>query len=249
MPKPMVAGNWKMHGSKKFCQQLLTELKSFQDDSVDIIVCPPTAYLSLVLQQLAGSNIKLGAQNIHEQPQGAFTGEISAAMLQDIGCEYVIIGHSERRLYFSESSSLTVEKCKAAFEKGITPILCVGESQQQRDADETFKVINQQLNCVLEALQQNWLESLVIAYEPVWAIGTGLTATPEQAQQVHQYIRKLVAEYTSNAADSRIVYGGSVKADNATELFAQPDINGGLIGGASLKAPDFIEICRQAAMA
>ena len=250
MRKYLVAGNWKMNGSVAANQALLDGLLSgfAPSDQVDMLVCPPSVYLDSAGKAIAGSGIALGAQNVSEHESGAFTGEVSAAMLQDFGCSYVLVGHSERRALYGETSEQVAAKFAAALEAGLTPVLCVGETQEQREAGETAAVVDEQLDAVLNASGVGALASAVVAYEPVWAIGTGLTATPEQAQDVHRHIRSRIEGLDEGiAADLQILYGGSCKGSNAAGLFAQPDIDGGLIGGASLKAEDFLAIAAAAA--
>jgi triosephosphate isomerase (TIM) len=208
-------------------------------------VCPPFPYLAEVALAFAGSELRWGAQDCSVHEQGAYTGEVSAAMLAEFGCRYAIVGHSERRQYHHEGDQLVADKAKAVLAKGVTPIVCVGESLSQREAGETDAVVKRQLSAVIHTLA-HCAGEMVVAYEPVWAIGTGRTATPEQAQAVHALLRAQLHAATPHADQMRILYGGSVKADNAAALFAQPDIDGGLIGGASLKASDFIAICRAA---
>jgi len=244
MRKPLVIGNWKMHGSKLFCEKLIKELLLQTNEVIsEFGVCPPHAYLDLVSGLLKGSEIKLGAQNVHFEQEGAFTGETSLAMLEDFSCSYVILGHSERRHSFFESDEMVAQKFVATTKSSVIPVLCVGETEADRKAGQTFAVIDKQLDAVINACGIDGFQKAVIAYEPVWAIGTGLTATPEQAQEVHAYIRHKLAESSANiAANMRILYGGSVKPANAESLFQMADIDGGLIGGASLKAQDFIAI-------
>jgi len=246
MRKGLVAANWKMHGQRQSNADLLDALTTGLKESpgVEVLVCPPSVYLDQVSTRLENSKIMLGAQNVHSQESGAFTGELSAPMLRDVGCEFVIIGHSERRELFGESDSFIAEKFSAVQEAGLVPILCIGETQQQREAGETEVTVLRQLDAVLEHAGVEEFKNAVIAYEPVWAIGTGLTATPEQAQEVHALIRGRLAEQSEEVAQKiRILYGGSVKGANAAELFAQTDIDGGLVGGASLVAEDFLKIC------
>ena len=213
-----------------------------------LLVCPPFPYLATVASQLEGSPVTLGAQNVSEHEKGAFTGEVAPAMLRDVGCKYVIIGHSERRSLYGETSTQVAAKFVAAQSAGLTPILCVGETLEEREAGTTEAVIDEQLDAALDAVGINGFGAAVIAYEPVWAIGTGMTATPEQAQEVHAHIReRLAAQSESIAAGVQILYGGSMKGDNAAGLLGQPDIDGGLIGGASLKAADFLAIADAAA--
>ena len=213
-----------------------------------LLVCPPFPYLAAVASQAEGSPVKVGAQNVSEHEKGAYTGEVAPAMLRDVGCDYVIVGHSERRSLYGETSAQVAAKFVAAQAAGITPILCVGETLEEREAGTTEAVIDEQLDAVLEAAGVEAFASAVIAYEPVWAIGTGMTATPEQAQDVHKHIRgRLAAQDDSIAAGVQILYGGSMKGENAAGLLGQPDIDGGLIGGASLKAQDFLAIASAAA--
>jgi triosephosphate isomerase len=246
----LVAGNWKMHGSEAANAELSNEILAGMPDSesVRLLICPPFPYLAAEAVRIAGSRLALGAQNVSEHESGAFTGEVAAAMLRDIGCEYVIVGHSERRALMGETSVLVAQKFVAAQAAGLTPILCVGESLAEREAGKTEAVIDQQLNAVLASAGIGALAQSVIAYEPVWAIGTGQTASPEQAQEVHAHIRGVLSALDAQvAAGVQILYGGSVKGDNAAGLFAMPDIDGGLIGGASLKAADFLAIADKAA--
>jgi triosephosphate isomerase len=217
-------------------------------DNVKLLICPPFPYLASVAEQLAGSAVALGAQTASEHASGAFTGEVAAAMLAEIGCEYVIVGHSERRALFGESSADVAAKFVAVQAAGLKPILCVGESLEQREAEQTESVIDEQLGAVLDLAGVASLTNAVIAYEPVWAIGTGKTASPEQAQDVHRHIRaRLAANDEAVAEGVQILYGGSVKGANAAGLFGMPDIDGGLIGGASLKSDDFLAIANAAA--
>ena len=250
MRKYLVAGNWKMNGSKVANQTLVDGLLAglVASDRVDMLVCPPSVYLESVGKAIAGSGIALGAQTVSEHESGAYTGEVSPGMLLDMGCAYVIVGHSERRALYEETSEQVAAKFAAAQAAGLTPVLCVGETQVQREAGETSAVVDEQLDAVLNTSGVAALTKAVIAYEPVWAIGTGLTATPEQAQDVHRHIRGRVAALDAAVADGvQILYGGSCKGSNAAGLFAQPDIDGGLIGGASLKAEDFLAIAAAAA--
>jgi triosephosphate isomerase (TIM) len=245
MRRPIVAGNWKMHGSRVETARLIEELLAQcpEQPAALCVICPPFVYLQEAGRLLRDSAFNLGAQNVCAETQGAFTGEVSAAMLKDVGCEYVIVGHSERRLLYRESDQLVARKFAGAQSKGLVPILCVGEQLADREAGRTQEVIARQLDVVLELCGAGALEQGVIAYEPVWAIGTGRNATPEQAQEVHAFIRARVAARDARiAAATRILYGGSVKAGNAAELFAMPDVDGGLIGGASLKADEFLTI-------
>ena len=238
----LVIGNWKMNGSKAENQQLLSDLVQLQNAAAataaaaELAVCAPFPYLQQVADLLDQSNIGWGGQDVSEHAKGAYTGEISVAMLAEFGCAWVIVGHSERRAYHGESSDTVARKAAAAIAGGLTPVVCVGETQSEREAGNTLQVISDQLEPVL-ALGADALRKMVLAYEPVWAIGTGLTASPEQAQEVHAHIRKLLAQ--AGAPEQRILYGGSVKAANAASLFANEDIDGALVGGASLVASDF----------
>ena len=246
--RPLVAGNWKMHGSRAENTALLDAVLSQLDASkVDVLVCPPLVYLAEIAHKLAATAIAVGGQSVCAEPVGAFTGEVSASMLKDVGCRYVLVGHSERRSLYHEDSALVARKFVAAQSQGLLPVLCVGESQQQRESRQTFAVIREQLDAVLNTAGIAALAKAVVAYEPVWAIGTGLTATPQQAQEVHEFIRQHLAERDAKVADGvRILYGGSVKGSNARELFSQADVDGGLVGGASLKAAEFLQICAAA---
>jgi triosephosphate isomerase len=245
MRRKLVVGNWKMHGSRAANEPLLATIAQSRPFGCDIAVCPPFPYLAEVALAFAGSDLRWGAQDCSVHEQGAYTGEVSAAMLAEFGCRYVIVGHSERRQYHHESDQSVADKAKAALARGVTPIVCVGESLAQREAGETDAVVKRQLSAVIHTLA-HCAGEMVVAYEPVWAIGTGRTATPEQAQAVHALLRAQLHAATPHADQMKILYGGSVKADNAATLFSQPDIDGGLIGGASLKASDFIAICRAA---
>ncbi|HEY0768011.1 MAG TPA: triose-phosphate isomerase [Steroidobacteraceae bacterium] len=245
MRRPIVAGNWKMHGSRTENAQLIEELlaRCPAQPSAACVVCPPFVYLQEIGRMLRGSVLSLGGQDVCADAQGAFTGEVSAGMLKDVGCEYVIVGHSERRLLYRESNELIARKFGAAHAKGLVPILCVGEQLAEREAGRSHEIVARQLDVVLELCGAGALERAVVAYEPVWAIGTGRTATPEQAQDVHAFIRARIAARDAKIAPAtRVLYGGSVKAGNAAELFAMPDVDGGLIGGASLKADEFLTI-------
>jgi triosephosphate isomerase len=245
MRRPIVAGNWKMHGSRAETAALIEELlaRAPAAPAATCVICPPFVYLHEASRLLRDSAFSLGAQDVCADTHGAFTGEISAAMLKDVGCEYVIVGHSERRLLYRESDQLVARKFGTAHARGLVPILCVGEQLADREAGRTREVIARQLDAVLELCGAGALGQGVIAYEPVWAIGTGRNATPEQAQEVHASIRARIGERDAKiAAATRILYGGSVKAGNAADLFAMPDVDGGLIGGASLKADEFLTI-------
>ncbi len=248
--RAMVAGNWKMNGARDFNASLVHdvvfEVRRFPD--IDVLVCPPAPYLEGVGRQLDGSSIQLGAQNLSEQEKpGAFTGEIHGGMLRDVGCLYVIVGHSERRALYGENDACVAEKFRTAQTCGLTPILCIGETLEEREAGNTEAVLSRQLAAVVDLCGIAAFKQSVIAYEPVWAIGTGRTATPDQAQETHAFIRgQLTAADAKIANSTRILYGGSVKAENAESLFNCPDVDGGLIGGAALKAGDFVAICAAA---
>ncbi|MCR4297266.1 MAG: triose-phosphate isomerase [Gallionella sp.] len=247
MRRKLVAGNWKMHGTLAQNAELLDAVRSGmrQITDVDCAVCVPFPYLAQAQQKLSGSNVKWGAQNVHQLDKGAYTGEVSAAMLRDFECSYAIVGHSERRAYYGESSHLVAEKFLAAQQAGLTPVLCMGETLQQRESGITETVVAGQLDALIQLGGVQVLRNAVVAYEPVWAIGTGKTATSAQAQAMHRFIRQRIAAQDGKiAAALCILYGGSVKANNAAELFAMPDIDGGLIGGASLVADEFLAICR-----
>lgn len=245
--RPLVAANWKMNGTlatlRPLVQQITQGLQSFTD--LDVAICAPYIYMSEIQTLLKGSAIVPGAQDVSEHAAGAYTGEISGAMLTDYACRYVIVGHSERRTLYHDSDQVVAEKFVKVCAQGLVPILCVGEQLQERQAGVTEEVIARQLNEVISRAGIDMFANAVIAYEPVWAIGTGLTATPEQAEEVHGFIRLQLARHADAIADKiRILYGGSVKAGNARELFSRPDIDGGLIGGASLVAGDFLAICQ-----
>jgi triosephosphate isomerase len=245
MRRPIVAGNWKMHGSRSETAGLIEELLAGvpAEPAATYVICPPFVYLQEAARLVRDSAFSLGAQDVCADAHGAFTGEVSAAMLKDVGCEYVIVGHSERRLLYRENDQMVARKFGTAHARGLVPILCVGEQLADREAGRTHEVIVRQLDAVLELCGAGALGHGVIAYEPVWAIGTGRNATPEQAQEVHAFIRARIGERDARiAAGTRILYGGSVKAGNAAELFAMPDVDGGLVGGASLKADEFLTI-------
>jgi triosephosphate isomerase len=249
MRRPFIAGNWKMHGTRAENAELIEGLLLGLPGQLaaDIAVCPPFVYLWETARQLKASSIALGAQSMCAESIGAFTGEVSAAMLKDVGCTYVIVGHSERRSIYKEDDALVARKFFAAQSHGLTPILCVGETLEERERGLTMRVVSRQLSAVLDLARVEGMKQAVVAYEPVWAIGTGKNATPEQAQDVHAHIRSEVAARDAKiAADLRILYGGSVKTGNAREIFAMPDVDGGLIGGASLKADEFLKICAAA---
>jgi triosephosphate isomerase len=243
MRRPLIVGNWKMNGSSAENASLLQLVKAqmLNLPAVDIAVCTPFVYIRQAVEILADTDLAVGAQDVSAHVQGAYTGEVSASMLKDIGCRYVIVGHSERRQYHEETNLLVAQKALAAISSNLIPIICVGETLAQREAGEALAVIGEQLQAVLSVLGEKGLSLSVIAYEPVWAIGTGLTASPEQAQEVHSFIRR---QATGAADQIQILYGGSVKATNAAELFAQADIDGALIGGASLDANEFIQIAK-----
>ena len=246
MRKTIVAGNWKMNASKDSVESLVTDILSGASDvSAEVIVCAPFPYLSQVEALIGGSNLMLGAQNLNVNASGAFTGEVSAEMIKDFGANHVIVGHSERRSLYGETSEIVAEKTKAAINSGLTPILCLGESLEQRESGKTESVVSEQLNKVIKVVGIEAFNNIIIAYEPVWAIGTGVTASPEQAQAVHKFIRDLLASSNQDIADkTAILYGGSMNAGNAVELISCSDIDGGLIGGAALKAEDFLQICK-----
>ena len=248
MRRKLVVGNWKMNGSRTSNAVLLSEIVAgLAASGAASAVCVPAPYLAQCQAQLAGSPLGWGAQDVSAHASGAYTGEISAAMLQDFGCAYVVIGHSERRAYHGESDAQVAAKTVAALAAGITPIVCIGETLAQREAGQTDAVVAQQLGAVLAAISADDVAKLVLAYEPVWAIGTGKTATPQMAQYVHQVLRgQLAAKNAVAAAGVQILYGGSMKPENAKELMAMPDIDGGLIGGAALKAADFLAIIHAA---
>ncbi len=245
MRKILLAGNWKMHGSVAMVESLLNELllASQQESVVDMAVFPPFPFLGQAQRLLQGSNISWGAQNLNPASQGAYTGEVSVGMLLDFACRYVLVGHSERRALFGESDNDVALRFEAAHQAGLEPVLCVGETLEERENDQTERVVERQLDAVLQHSGIEALERAVIAYEPVWAIGTGETATPEQAQAVHAFIRnKISSQNDTIGGHIRILYGGSVNGSNAADLFAREDIDGGLVGGASLKAGDFLAI-------
>jgi triosephosphate isomerase len=248
MRRKLIAGNWKMNGSLAANRVLLTGIKTeLGQPACDVAVCVPAPYLVQCQSELAGSPVAWGGQDLSVHESGAYTGEVSAGMLLDFGCKYVIVGHSERRSYHAETDELVAQKAARALKAGLTPIVCVGESLAERESGRTNAVVGQQIDTVLNAMDAAALEKIVVAYEPVWAIGTGKTATPQMAQDVHAMLRsKLAAKNSKAAANVQILYGGSMKPDNAKELLAMPDIDGGLIGGAALKAADFLAIVRAA---
>ena len=248
MRKVIIAGNWKLNKTALEAIALVTGFKRDLGDitEVDIVVCPPFVALSDAREVLTDSNIGLGAQNVYWEDSGAFTGEVSAPMLKDVGAQYVIIGHSERRQFFGETNQTVNKRIKSALKWGLTPIVCVGETLQEREANKTFSVIQQQCEESLAQFTVKEMEKMVLAYEPVWAIGTGKTATPQQAQEVHKFIRGILAKMfgSETAANIRIQYGGSVKPENTAELIAQEDIDGALVGGASLQHDSFVKIVK-----
>lgn len=248
MRKRIIAGNWKMNKTLNDATQLARTLSEQvkNEDKVDVVLCPPFTNLLTVFQVIKDTSILLGAQNIYWEEKGAFTGEVSADMIKSVGCTFVILGHSERRQYFNETNETVNKKIKRALTSQLTPIVCVGETLGERKSGQTEKIIETQIRGVFAGLYNDEAEKVVIAYEPVWAIGTGENATPQQAQQVHKYIRDLLQSIYHDrlAQGMRIQYGGSMKPDNAAELLAQPDVDGGLIGGASLDAQSFINIVR-----
>ncbi|ALM51071.1 triose-phosphate isomerase [Halomonas huangheensis] len=247
MRAPLIAGNWKMNGSLELVATFAEELsQTALPDGVDAALMVPFPYLGIARSRLPEA-ISIGAQTLSDQPSGAFTGEVSGTMLNDLGVQMVLVGHSERRTLFGEDDSAVLARVQAALEAGLVPVLCLGETLEERDAERTEAVVLGQLDAVLDALSADQRQRLVLAYEPVWAIGTGRTATPEQAQQVHAAIRARLASYDSQLAETmKVLYGGSMKPSNAAELLAQPDIDGGLIGGASLQVDDFLAICQSA---
>ncbi len=254
MIRPIVAGNWKMNGRIEANEQLLeamVDTLSELSGAVDIAICPPYPYLAQVRGSLSAptrKGVSSGAQNVSEQNDGAFTGEVSAQMLVDLGCQWVILGHSERRTLYGETDALVAAKAEQSLQNGLGVMICVGESLEQREAGQAEATVGAQIDAVLGALNHADASQVVVAYEPIWAIGTGKTATPEMAQEMHHFIRShMAAKNVGQAQQIRILYGGSVKGANAASLFAQPDIDGGLIGGASLQSEDFIKICQAAA--
>jgi triosephosphate isomerase (TIM) len=249
MRQPLVAGNWKMYGLRAenatLVRGLIEQLRP--EMSAEVLICPPFPYLLETARLLKDSDIALGGQSVCAEAVGAFTGEVSAAMLKDVGCRYVLVGHSERRQIYGESDALVARKFVAAQSTRLVPVLCVGETLEEREGNQTLAVVSRQIDAVLAVAGVGALGAAAIAYEPVWAIGTGRTASPEQAQEVHAMIRAKVAALDATIGGSvRVLYGGSVKASNARELFAMPDIDGGLVGGASLKADEFAQICAAA---
>ncbi|MDA0787897.1 MAG: triose-phosphate isomerase [Proteobacteria bacterium] len=249
MRDSLIAGNWKMNGTRSSAAALARGLAAAVSGSVrcDVVICPPLVFLQEVAECLAGSDVALGAQNVDHRTEGAVTGEVTAGMVKEFGCSYVLVGHSERRSLFHESDEVVAEKALAVLASEMTPIVCVGETLAQRQAGVTSRVIGDQVRAVMAAMTPVAFAGCIIAYEPIWAIGTGETATPEMAQAVHSDIRCMIAEQDAETAQGiRILYGGSVKADNASGLLAQSDIDGALVGGASLKQDEFVAICEAA---
>jgi len=249
MRKALVAGNWKMNGTQakaaELCQGIADGMAALGE--VDVLVCPPAILISSVADALKGSDVQMGGQDLDINEGGAFTGQTSAAMLLDAGCKYVIVGHSERRQFYGDTDALVAEKTQVALDAGLIPIVCVGESQAEREGGVTEDIVGAQLKAVLDKVGIAAFSTAVIAYEPVWAIGTGLTASPEQAQDVHAFIRRMLADKDQSVADQcRVLYGGSMKPGNAVELISKQDIDGGLIGGAALASEDFLGICSAA---
>jgi len=248
MRRVIIAGNWKMNKNLKESADLADSLKKSLSGvkEIEVVLCPPFTSLGVVQQVIAGTNVKLGGQDCYWEKEGAFTGEISCAMLKDAGCEYCIVGHSERRQFFSETNETVNKKARALLKEGLKPIVCVGEKLEERKANKTFQVVKDHVVNSLAGLTKEDMQNVVIAYEPVWAIGTGVNATKEQAQEVHKYIRGLLKELFGEATAQavRIQYGGSVKPENIKELISQEDVDGALVGGASLKSDSFIEIVK-----
>jgi len=248
MRTPLVAGNWKLNGSRESVVALAREVGGTQVSGVDVVVCPVSVHMADVAAALDNTTVELGAQNACAEESGAFTGEVSSTMLSEYGCKYVIIGHSERRSLFGDTNESCAARHKAVTAAGLTSIFCVGETLEDRESGNTMAVVDAQLQAVFDLCGNDAFATSVIAYEPVWAIGTGVTASPEQAQEVHAHIREFVADRDRQTADAvRILYGGSMKPANAAELIGKPDIDGGLIGGAALKSADFLAICQAAA--
>ncbi len=246
MRQTIVAGNWKMNGSKESVSNLVTGiLAGMAEVQSKVIVCAPFPYLSEVEALATHSQLQVGAQNLNVNASGAFTGEVSADMIKDFGVQYVIVGHSERRSLYGETDDVVAEKVQVALDNGLTPLFCIGELLEERESGNTEAVVSRQINAVIDRVGVEAFKNIIVAYEPVWAIGTGVTATPEQAQDTHAFIRSLLADHDSDIAQSTpILYGGSMNPANAEELIACEDIDGGLIGGASLKAEDFLRICK-----
>jgi triosephosphate isomerase (TIM) len=251
MRRPVVAGNWKMHGSRSANEALLTDLEQRlkPEWSIDVVVFPPYVYLADAARMLHEGQMRVGAQDVCAEAAGAFTGQVSASMLKDVGCRYVIVGHSERRRLYHEDDALVARKFAAVLRAGLTPVLCVGETLEEHEAHQTDGVVARQLEAVTAMSGVASFAQAIVAYEPVWAIGTGRTASPQQAQAVHAHLRsRIAAQDASIAGHLRILYGGSVKGGNAAELFSMPDVDGGLVGGASLSADEFQQICAAAAV-
>ena len=247
MRRPFVAGNWKMNGSREQARALVAGVCAGADSlpDVDVGLCPPFVHLGDARAAIGGAPVLLGGQNCAGVEQGAFTGEVSAGMLADVGCAFVLVGHSERRTLYGESDAEVARKAELALAAGLSPVVCVGETLAEREAERTEATVGRQLDAVMDRLDDDGLARVVVAYEPVWAIGTGRIATPAQANAVHAFLRERVAARAPNvAAGLRILYGGSVKAENAGLMFAEPDVDGGLVGGASLDAGQFVDICR-----
>lgn len=253
MAKPYIAGNWKMFKTASEAVSLIEGIKAgvYKIHDAHMIVCPPFTALDAVSKAIKGTNIQLGAQNMHPETEGAFTGEVSAQMIKDLNCRYVILGHSERRLYFKEDDAFINEKLKTALKYSLIPIVCVGETLQQREAKQQFEVVKSQFDLSLKDVTKDEISRLLIAYEPVWAIGTGKTATPQEAEQMQSYIRRLLKERYDDetAAKVPILYGGSVKPDNIGELMRKPNIDGALVGGASIKAESYVQLVQNAVAA
>jgi len=249
MRRTLIAGNWKMNGSLNGNAALLAGIKAgaAQLSACDLLVCAPAPYLAQCQSELAGSSVAWGAQDVSEHASGAYTGDVAGSMLREFACSHVIVGHSERRAYHAESNAVVASKAARALQGGLTPIICIGETLEERQAGRTDAVVGEQLQQVLQALDGADIARIVVAYEPLWAIGTGVTATPDMAQAVHALLRATIAAHNRAAADLvKILYGGSMKPENAAQLLAMPDIDGGLIGGASLKSEDFLAIARAA---
>jgi triosephosphate isomerase len=245
--RPLVAGNWKMNGTKSHAWDLVNKIVQVASslETLDVVICPPFILIPQVAKQCEGTKFSAGGQNLDVHAEGAYTGEISGSMLVDHGCSFVIVGHSERRSLYGENDALVAEKAATAHACGLRPIVCVGETLEERENGQTVTVVERQMRAVIERTGMGVFPAGIVAYEPVWAIGTGQTATPQQAQEIHALIRDVLKQEDRNvAAQTRILYGGSVKPDNAHELFIEEDIDGGLIGGASLEAGDFLKICR-----
>lgn len=249
MRRRIIAGNWKMYKTISEAIELANGLKRelYKIDDLDIIICPPFTALDAVSEILQGSNIKFGSQNVHWAKEGAYTGEVSGPMIKDLGCQYVILGHSERRQYFGETNEIVNKKIKSALEIGIMPIICVGENLKEREDGKTFDIVENHIQGSLDSLTNNDMKNVIIAYEPVWAIGTGKTATPQQAQEVHLFIRKELEKIfgQETADETALLYGGSVKPGNIKELIEENDIDGALVGGASLDVASFSEIVKK----